>query len=109
MNSAEILLKNGANPSAPNGEGVPPILIALQREDFEMVDLLLKYGIEINSIDERGRTVLQRIIESNHAELVQTVLRRGVDERYIVHLAASVGDTTLLKTFLKNNGSDTFR
>ena len=67
-----------------------------------MVDLLLKHGIEINSIDERGRTVLQRIIESNDTELVQTVLRRGVDERYIVHLAAGVGDTTLLKTLLKN-------
>ncbi len=102
VNTAEILLKNGANSSAPNGEGVPPILIALGREDFEMVDLLLKYGIEINSIDERGRTVLQRIIESTHTELVQTVLRRGVDEKYIVHLAAGVGDTTLLKTVLKN-------
>ena len=102
VNTAEILLKNGANSSAPNGEGVPPILIALGREDFEMVDLLLKYGIEINSIDERGRTVLQRIIESNDTELVQTVLRRGVDARYIVHLAAGVGDTTLLKTLLKN-------
>ena len=102
VNSAEILLKNGANPSTPNGEDMLPIFIAFEREDFEMVDLLLKYGIKINTMDKKGRTVLQRIIESNRLELVRTVLRRGIDERYIVHLAASVGDTTLLKTLLKN-------
>ena len=102
VNSAEILLKNGANPSTPNGEDMLPIFIAFEREDFEMVDLLLKYGIKINTMDEKGRTVLQRIIESYRLELVRTVLRRGIDERYIVHLAASVGDTTLLKTLLKN-------
>ena len=102
VNTAEILLKNGADPSIPNSEDMLPIFIAFEREDFEMVGLLLKYGIKINTIDKKGRTVLQKIIESNQVELVRTVLRRGVDERYIVHLAASVGDTTLLKTFLKN-------
>ena len=33
---------------------------------------------------------------------MRTILRRGIDERYIVHLAAGVGDTTLLKILLKN-------
>ena len=33
---------------------------------------------------------------------VRTILRRGIDERYILHLAAGVGDTTLLKILLKN-------
>ena len=102
VNSAEILLKKGANPSAPNGEDMLPIFVAFERKDFEMVELLLKYGIKINTMDKKGRTVLQKIIESNHVELVRTILRHGIDEIYIVHLAASVGDTTLLKTFLKN-------
>ncbi|MYD61490.1 MAG: ankyrin repeat domain-containing protein [Gemmatimonadetes bacterium] len=84
-----------------------PLLFALLYDRTQCAKMLLDQGAdfslsEINITYENERTVLQRIIESNDTELVQTVLRRGVDERYIVHLAAGVGDTTLLKTVLKN-------
>ena len=84
-----------------------PLLFALLYDRTQCAKMLFDQGAdfslsEINITYENERTVLQKIIESNDTELVQTVLRRGVDERYIVHLAAGVGDTTLLKTVLKN-------
>ena len=42
VNTAEILLKNGANPSAPNGEDMLPIFIAFEREDFENGRFIIK-------------------------------------------------------------------
>ena len=42
VNTAKILLKNGADPSTPNSEDMLPIFIAFEREDFEMVDFIIK-------------------------------------------------------------------
>ncbi|MCY3680802.1 MAG: ankyrin repeat domain-containing protein [Gemmatimonadetes bacterium] len=103
----KTFLKNKIDINQKDPLGRTPLLFALLYDRTQCAEMLLDHGadlslVEINTIDERGKTVLQKIIESNDAELVQKILRRGVDERYIAHLAAGVGDTTLLKTFLKN-------
>ena len=102
----KTLLKNKIDINKRDALGKTPLLFALLYDRTQCAKMLLDQSAdfslsEINIIYENERTVLQKIIESNDAELVQTVLRRGVDERYILHLAAGVGDTTLLKTLLK--------
>ena len=103
----KTLLKNKIDINKRDALGKTPLLFALLYDRTQCAKMLLDQSAdfslsEINIIYENERTVLQKIIESNDAELVQTVLRRGVDERYILHLAAGVGDTTLLKILLKN-------
>ena len=103
----KTLLKNKININQRDALRRTPLLFALLYDRTQCAKLLLDQDAdfslsEINIIYDDDRTVLQKIIESNDAELVRTILRRGVDERYILHLAAGVGDTTLLKTLLKN-------
>ncbi len=103
----KTVLKNKIDINKRDALGRTPLLFALLYDRTQCAKMLLDQGAdfslsEINITYENERTVLQKIIESNDTELVQTVLRRGVDERYILHLAAGVGDTTLLKTVLKN-------
>lgn len=103
----KAFLKNKTDINQKDPLGRTPLLFALLYDRTQAAKMLLDHGadlslVEINTVAETGKTVLQKIIESNDAELVRTILRQGVDERYIVHLAAGVGDTTLLKTLLNN-------
>ena len=103
----KTLLKNKIDINQRDALRRTPLLFALLYDRTQCAKMLLDQGAdfslnEINIIYENERTVLQKIIESNDTELVRTILRRGVDERYILHLAAGVGDTTLLKTLLNN-------
>ncbi len=103
----KTFLKNKININQKDPLGRTPLLFALLYDRTQCAEMLLDHGadlslVEINTIDERGKTVLQKIIESNDVELVRKILRQGVDERYILHLAAGAGDTTLLKTLLNN-------
>lgn len=103
----KTFLKNKININQKDPLGRTPLLFALLYDRTQSAKMLLDQGadlslVEINTVAERGRTILQKIIESNDAELVRTILRCGVDMRYIVHLAAGAGDTTLLKTLLNN-------
>lgn len=51
MEVIEVLLKNGANVNSKNNRGYGmPLHAAINRNDFELVRLLLSYGSEIDSI-----------------------------------------------------------
>jgi len=48
----ELFLKYGANPNIPNFLGSTPIFYACKERLFDTIDLLIKYGAELNNTDK---------------------------------------------------------
>jgi ankyrin repeat protein/predicted DNA-binding WGR domain protein len=60
----DLLVKAGANINAVNDWKIPPLLIAMLKEQIGCVERLLKeHSIDINCKDEQGRTLLSQTIE----------------------------------------------
>ncbi|WP_168463915.1 ankyrin repeat domain-containing protein [Wolbachia endosymbiont of Ctenocephalides felis wCfeT] len=82
---AEILLKHGINPNAYidgkrfNIKGYKPLHFAAVRDSVSMVDLLIKYGAEINGQDKEGNTPMHLAIASRCTDVIKLLYRNGAD------------------------------
>ena len=74
---AELLLDHGA--SLADGDAEKPLIIAVQRERTEIVQLLLRRGVDVNVADGRGMTALMYAAESGKTELARMLLEAGAD------------------------------
>jgi ankyrin repeat protein len=52
---------------------------ATGRGDLDQVRLLLQYGADINSKDQRGQTALMNAAHAGQAELVRLLIENGAD------------------------------
>ncbi|CAL1541691.1 unnamed protein product, partial [Lymnaea stagnalis] len=63
-----------------NFDGLTPLHTAVDNGDLEQVELLLKYGAEIDVTDGKsGRTCLFHAAESNEKPMVELLLRHGAN------------------------------
>jgi len=51
-----MLLKNGANPDLPDGNGQIPLFYAVVFQKYEMSELLLAYGANPDAKDMKGES-----------------------------------------------------
>jgi serine/threonine-protein phosphatase 6 regulatory ankyrin repeat subunit B len=52
------LLENGANVDSKDTLGTTPLIIASNNGNYEIVELLLKYGATIDITDKRGHSAM---------------------------------------------------
>lgn len=52
--TAKLLLEYGADPNVRTSEGISPLRWSVQKDDLEMVKLLLNHGLSVNSINDPG-------------------------------------------------------
>ncbi|HZD19660.1 MAG TPA: ankyrin repeat domain-containing protein [Burkholderiales bacterium] len=71
---ARILLEAGADPNRRNGSGAPALQYA---KTNEALDLLLRYGADINAPDQRGRTALAEAVERGDQARIELLVRGG--------------------------------
>jgi hypothetical protein len=78
---AKRLLGRGADPNEGAFGGLPPILLAVVRQDLELVRLMAARGADLNARDRSGATALMwaAFNEIGDATLVQELLNRGAD------------------------------
>jgi len=78
---AKRLLEQGADPNQGAFGGLPPFLLAVVRQDLEVVRAMASRGANINVRDRSGATALMwaAFNESGDAALVQELLKRGAD------------------------------
>lgn len=79
-NMVQLLEEHGGvvNP-ANSGETCDIVEEAARGNDAAVRDLLLKDGADINSRDHHGRSVLQAACEGGHRDVVELLLKNGVE------------------------------
>ncbi|KAK0634136.1 ankyrin repeat-containing domain protein [Immersiella caudata] len=77
----EILLGRGADTEATHPDsGLAALLVAVNREDVEMVSLLLRHNAKTESVDKKGRTALLLAVGTGNMKLIEVLLEGGADK-----------------------------
>ena len=76
----ELLIKRGANINLAMDAGTPPLSVAADCGNIEVVRLLLQESeIQINQTTKNGVTALSVASQEGHKEIVKMLLRKGAD------------------------------
>jgi hypothetical protein len=113
---AQRLLDEGADPNEGRFTGMPPILLAIIRQDLALVRSMAAHGADLTVRDRSGSTALMwaAFSETGDAAIVEELLRRGADPD-AVNLAGETalvwalrrGDTPALAALRSAGASDT--
>ena len=76
MESIEFVL-DSFSPKYPRDDELTGLHLAAQESDRDLVSLMLKYGADINGLDETGRTPLLVSLESGNPSMALFLLERG--------------------------------
>ena len=87
-----VLLVQGADVNAPQGDGATALHWAAHRDDRDTADLLIRAGAEVNATNDLGVTPLSLACLNGSAAMVETLLKAGADP----NAAAVSGETPLL-------------
>ena len=80
LQMARMLVAAGANVKATTRDGaITPLFMAAKNGDAKMIELLLQYGADANSTDERGTTALMTAAASGSADAVRVLIEHGAD------------------------------
>jgi N-acyl-D-amino-acid deacylase len=91
--AARQLLDSGADPNAGRFFGMPPVLLAILRQDLDLVRLLNAKGADVSVRDRSGSTPLMwaAFSETGDAAIVEELLTLGADPS----AANAAGETAL--------------
>lgn len=100
-----------SKPTAQNQHAKQKALrIAVVNRQISSVELLIKYGVDLNLIGDNGRTVLHDAAESNDGEMVQMLLGHGADSDLMdragmtaLEVASSLGNIEVAEVLLKSS------
>jgi ankyrin repeat protein len=77
VETAQLLIRAGANVKAANRYGVTPISLAATNGNAVLVEALLKAGADANSALPEGETVLMTAARSGNADAVKALITHG--------------------------------
>lgn len=77
VDAVRQLIKAGANPNMPDGQGNSPILIASERGFYDIAVMLLEIKADLSIRNTESKTPLYAASQSGHAELVRLLLSSG--------------------------------
>lgn len=79
-NTAEQMLRRGANPNQSNSDGTSTIMhYAAAHGDERLLDLLLSFDADVNGQDEHGYTPLHWALATNNTSILQKLFEKGAD------------------------------
>lgn len=99
---AEILqsfLEAGMSPNGVTGSGMNTLMILIlngtdKAEVVKCAQLLIKFGVNVNSADRRGQTALHYAVGRSNPDLVKTLIDAGADVNAVDRSGMSVLDRT---------------
>ena len=96
-----------------------PLFAALEAGRFDLMELLLEHGADIDARETTGKTILLRALSShppNLVSLVKTLLKYGADvnaqdyaHRSSLQLAESIGNLDVAQLLVENNADVNIR
>lgn len=107
-NTVIFLLENGANVNEPS-DWESPLGIASYKGYFNIANILIKYGANVNGLAPDGMTPLMNAVYTNKTKIVQLLLENGASSNYIlpdtseapIILAARNGNIEIVKLLLE--------
>lgn len=101
----QLLLNHGANTSTGDKQRPNVLFDALDRS-VGMMELLLESRVDIDAIDDQGRTVLLLAAQQGNEPMVKALLRAGADitikakgeNQDVLHAAKAAGHPEILQT-----------
>ncbi|XP_001600800.1 ankyrin repeat family A protein 2 [Nasonia vitripennis] len=79
LNSATLLLENGADKNYKGSHGQSPLHLAAAYGHHDVVKLLLNYGADPNASEDEGNTPLIYGAQGDHPHVCYELLTRGAD------------------------------
>ena len=74
-----MLLQNGADVNAVDGEEWTPLHFAASEGHVDVVKVLIQNGADVNAIDERKMTALHYTARYGHVDVAKVLLQNGAD------------------------------
>ncbi|KAK2760347.1 hypothetical protein FQN54_002416 [Arachnomyces sp. PD_36] len=95
-----LILENGADTETAANDGAKPLHIAANSGDFELVELLLAFNADIESLDDSNEhTALNYAVESGHTAVAELLLQKGAN----VDARTLFGHTPLLNAVIHSD------
>lgn len=92
VKTLEFLVSKGADPKIIGKKGDTGLIFAAYRNEAEIVERFLGYGVNVNHANNKGETALTRAAIRNKPEITKILLTAGSD----VHATTKAGDTALI-------------
>jgi ankyrin len=86
LESARLLIQNGANIEATDPNGITPLLMAITNNQIVMAQFLIDRGAEINIVDWYGRSPLWSAVEVRNMDVDNATFVNGVDRVPVLEL-----------------------
>ena len=113
LNIVKILIKNGANPHAVNGQNMTALHFAAKKEHYYVTEFLIENKADLESRNDNEATPLHLASEENKTgAIVDLLCRKGANVHATtnkgwtpLHLACSSGNNKIIELLL-DNGAD---
>ncbi|KAF3022967.1 Ankyrin-2 [Neopestalotiopsis sp. 37M] len=105
LETARILLQDGANPNITTGEVEVPLLTAVERNDISMVKLLIEHKADLeieNEIESSKKTALISAAAMEGKEVLELLLDAGADPNHICENSRSPLVSAAFATEIEN-------
>lgn len=76
---AELLIRKNANLNDKNKDLLTPLHLAGDKSHYDVMEILLKHGAKINSLDGLGQSALHRCARDGNNQACQILLSYGAD------------------------------
>ncbi len=73
------LLNEGANVNADLGNGVTPLMYAVQEGHFDVVKILVLNGADVNKVPDNGNSALIAAVLADSLDIAEYLIRHGAD------------------------------
>jgi ankyrin repeat protein len=78
VEALERLLKGGADPNTCTNEGKSAFKLATSKDDYSIVQLLLKYGTDSTKLDANGSSPLEDAFSCGSSQIALALLEISV-------------------------------
>jgi len=78
----ERMILKGADPNAESGDGVTPLIYAVNNSSLNTVKTLLRYDADVNHITGRRETSLLLAVKNMDFEIAETLVRYGAEVNF---------------------------